>query len=83
MKQYPWKEEDEKRAISEAVEEALKFAHSRYSIVLRDHLTDENFAEVRRVFSDRLNPFIRHIKSSRTFSEDDVQMIVRKSQEDG
>ena len=78
-----WKEKDEKRAISEAIKEALEFAFSRCGVMLGDRLTDKKSAEVCRVVSDRLKPFIRHLISSRTFSEEDVQMIVRKSQEHG
>jgi hypothetical protein len=51
--------------------------------MLGDRLTDKKSAEVCRVVSDRLKPFIRHLISNRTFSEEDAQMIVRKSQEHG
>ena len=78
-----WKEKDEKRAISEAVKEALEFALSKCSVKLGDCITDEKAAEMARVISDRLAPSILHIKLSRTFSEEDVQLIVRKSQEHG
>ena len=78
-----WKEKDEKRAISEAVVEALEFAFSKCGVVLGDHITDEKAAEVCRVVSDRLRPLIHHLISNRTFSEEDVQMIARKSQEHG
>ena len=78
-----WKERDENRAISEAVEEALEFAFSKCGIVPGDHLTDENSAEMARVLSDRLAPSILRIKLNRTFSEEDLQKIVGKSQEHG
>ena len=78
-----WKEIDEYRAISEAVEEALEFAFTKCGVVPGDRLTDEKSAEMARVVSDRLVPSILRIKLSRTFSEEDLQMIVGKSQEHG
>ena len=51
--------------------------------MLEDRLTDEKAAEVCRVVSERLKSFIRHLISSYTFSEEDLQKIVRKSQEHG
>ena len=78
-----WSELDVERAMSNAVEDALKFAGAECGVKSGDILSDEQAAKFARVFTDRLEPFLLHVVSGRKFSAEDMQKIAERLKEKG
>ena len=76
-----WSKLDVERAIANAVEDALEFAGAECGVKSGDLLSDEQAAKIPRVVTDRLEPFLLHLIFGRMLSAEDLQKIVRKSQE--
>ena len=76
-----WKEKDEQSAMLRAVGNALKAACATCGVVEGEVLTEKKAAELARVLSDRLAPFLLHLLRSRVFYPEDLEKIVRKLQE--
>ena len=77
------KKQDEERAMSNAVDDALEFACSECGVKPGDVLSKEKSTEITRIIADRLEPFLLHLISG-GFSAEDVENIetfVKKSQE--
>ncbi len=75
-----WSELDEKRAISNAVRDALEYICTEYDVKSGDLLSDERAAVIAHAVITRLEPFLQHLVSGRTFSPEDLHRIVKESQ---
>ena len=81
-----WKEKDTKASIADAVEDAIEFALANCGVPPEEELSEEDVANITHLLLERLEPFMLHLLSSRTFSEDelrDIELKMRKPDQDG
>ena len=74
-----WKEKDTKASIADAAEDAVKFASANCGAQPGEKLSEEHQANFIRLLQERLVPFMLHLRSSQTFSEDELRDIELKS----
>ena len=74
-----WKEKDTHASITHAAADAVKFAFDNCGAQPGERLSEEHRANIVRLLQERLEPFMLHLLSSGTFSEDELRDIELKS----
>lgn len=80
-----WREKDTKAAIADAAEDAFEYAFANCGAQLGEELSEKQVGYIADLVWERLEPFMIHLLSSRTFSEDelrDIEAKIRKPDQD-
>ena len=74
-----WKEKDTKASITHAVDDAVEFALANCGAQTEEELAEEHVAKITDLLLEKLVPFMLHLRSSQTFSEDETRDIELKA----
>ena len=76
-----WREKDTHASITHASSDAVKYAFDNCGAQPGERFSEEHRANIVRLLQERLEPFMLHLLSSGTFTEDELRDIELKSRQ--
>ena len=74
-------QQSKNKSIDNAIKDAIDFAFDNCGAKPGEKLSEEDRANIIRLFCDRLEPYILHLLSSRSCSDEELQDIVLRSED--